>query len=486
MKKLCFGTLFTILYQARTVNQNKLYAALVTPTDTSDIEPDKGSVGARKAGNDDVPGTEKNIFNSATTTLESIVILYRSKLASYLNTNLLKNVIAAIKDVLKDDSTINDNDELGSREYTKKSILNGDTFDFFFLVASLMRYCSSIDNLGYVNNIKEIPTDYLTSLSMEASNIHLETHELLIKTPVDMTIDPSSFSTVFTEVNTGSYSLSLPNPNRVKIYRLRVGANEFRTNGLIDFIIDNIGSYVYSRSKRKDFDSKGKVKNITFKAVNELKGSRNFSNSADNFSQIMLYCFLESSMNAPKIYSSFEIKNISSVETKSSGVYLLPAGSVSSNNQIVFGSSKVLNNLIDAVDDVMNQAKEIKDNKVNEMKLLDPYILRNSYSTEQTEYIKSVVMPRESDGISEPDDAFGIFISYSINIPNKDKIPQYQYKAEVEKQMDVDIQNTIPYIRQKINDLGLSAYSFYLFVLPLDNAETDAEKILKSSMNGGV
>ena len=485
MKKLCFGTLFTLLYQARTTNQNKLYAALVTPTDTSDIEPDKGSVGARKAGNDDIPVTEKNYFNNVTTTLDSIVALYRGKLASFLNSNLLKNIVAALKEILKEDSTIGENDEFGSREYTKSSILNGDTFDFFYLIASLMKYCSSINNMGYVDNIKDIPSDYISSLSDKAVNIHLETHELLIKTSIDMTTDPSSFSNVFTEVNAGSYSLTLPNPNRVKIFRLKVSANEFKTNGLIEFIVDNIGSYVYSRSKRKDFDSKGKVKNITFKAVNELRNSKNFSNSADNFSQIMLYCFLESSMNAPKIFSSFEIKNISGIETKSSGVYLLPAGSVSANNQIVFGSSKVLNNFKDAVDDVMNQAKEIKDNKVNEMKLLDPYILRNSYSTEQTEYIKSVVMPRESDDMTEPDDAFGIFISYSIDIPNKDAIPQNQYKVEVEKKMDTDIQNAIPYIQQKINDLGLSAYSFYLFVLPLDHAEVDAEKILESSINGG-
>lgn len=237
MKKLCFGSLFTLLYQARTVNQNKLYAALVTPTDTSDIEPDKGSVGARKAGNDDIPVTEKNYFTNVTTSLDSIVALYRGKLASFLNSNLLKNIVAALKEIIEEDSTIGENDELGSREYTKSSILNGDTFDFFYLIASLMKYCSSINNMGYVDNIRDIPSDYISSLSDKAVNIHLETHELLIKTPIDMTTDPSSFSSVFTEVNAGSYSLTLPNPNRVKIFRLKVGANEFRTNGLIILLL---------------------------------------------------------------------------------------------------------------------------------------------------------------------------------------------------------------------------------------------------------
>lgn len=486
MKKLCFGTLFTLLCQAKKCNQPTLYDYVINPKDESMGYNDPGSITHRKTGEDDIPNNEKSSYSALARNLNNVVTKYRKGLANNLNSALLPCIVVAIKNVLTEDNTIDNNTPLGSNEYTKEAILNGDTFDFFYLLASLVNYCCSIDNSGLKDNVDEIPNDYLSSLSVEATKIHLETHELRVKTPIDMTIDPSSFSNVFTEVNAGAYSLTLPNPNRVKIFRLKVGANEFRTNGLIEFIVDNIGSYVYSRSKRKDFDSKGKVKNITFKAVNELRNSKNFSNSADNFSQIMLYCFLESSMNAPKIFSSFEIKNITGLETKSSGVYLLPAGSVSANNQIVFGSSKVLNNFIDAVDDVMNQAKEIKDNKFNEMKLLDPYILRNSYSTEQTEYIKSVVMPRESDDITEPDDSFGIFISYSIDIPNKTAIPQNQYKAEVEKKMDIDIQSAIPYIQQKINDLGLTVYSFYLFVLPLDNAEVDAKKILESSMNGGV
>lgn len=49
MKKLCFGSLFTLLCLIKnSKSQSFLYKCLVTPDDTTDIEPDRGSVTSRK------------------------------------------------------------------------------------------------------------------------------------------------------------------------------------------------------------------------------------------------------------------------------------------------------------------------------------------------------------------------------------------------------------------------------------------------------
>lgn len=50
--------------------------------------------------------------------------------------------------------------------------------------------------------------------------------------------------------------------------------------------------------------------------------------------------------------------------------------------------------------------------------------------------------------------------------------------------MDKDIKGIIPYIKAKISELGLDVYSFYLFVLPLDNVENDSKSIMTTFFLG--
>jgi hypothetical protein len=140
MKKLCFGTIFTLLCQIKnsTKNQNYLFLYLVTPSDTSGIEPDSGSVGARKDGRDDIPQSEKDFFVLSDT--DKIVALYRKKLSKLImHDNYKKAFIMALKDALKEDTTLADSTVIGSAGFTKESILKSETFDFYSLIANLMK-----------------------------------------------------------------------------------------------------------------------------------------------------------------------------------------------------------------------------------------------------------------------------------------------------------------------------------------------------------
>jgi hypothetical protein len=52
----------------------------------------------------------------------------------------------------------------------------------------------------------------------------------------------------------------------------------------------------------------------------------------------------------------------------------------------------------------------------------------------------------------------------------------------MKNRMQADILTVIPYIQSKISTLGLSAYSFYFYVLPLIDAEDDKDTIMNSSL----
>ena len=371
MKKLCFGTLFTLLCQIKnSKNQSILYKYLVTPTDTTNIEPDRGSVSSRKKGEDDFPQTDKDFFSAVT--IEEIVILYRKGLFSALkDDNYKKAFIVAIKDVLSDDATIADDDELGGVGFTKKAIKENNTFDFFVLLAHLMKYCSSIDNKGFEANITEINKSFISDRTNGISGIFLTDAEVSVtSTPLDLSIDPNTFASVFTEINPNAYSLALPNPNKIKIFKLNVTNKEFDKRRISDFILDNISQYVYSRTKIKNIESTHNIRTISTRAIREIEKTPAFANQTQTFCEVMLYSFLECSMNAPKILSGFEVSETGRSNKYSSGIYLLPAGAISPNNQIVFGCTKAHDSLQTAVDDVLNQATQIKTNRDDEVRLL--------------------------------------------------------------------------------------------------------------------
>lgn len=485
MKKLCFGSLFTLLCLIKnSKNQRILYKRLVTPYDTTDIEPDGGSVTSRKKGEDDFPIIEKEAITRAT--IEEIVILYRKELIYALkDTSYRKAFIVAIKDILVDETTMADDTEIGGPSFTKKAIVENSTFDFFVLLAHLMKYCASIENEGFKTNIAEINKTFIIDRMTRISSVNLIDIELRpTPTPLELSIDASRFAAVFTEINPNTYSLALPNPNKVKIFKLNVHNREFNKKNISDFIIDNISQYVYSRTKIKDIESMHGIRSISARAIHEISKTPAFSNQTQTFCEVMLYSFLECSMNAPKIMSSFEINEVGRSNKYSSGIYILPAGTISANNQIVFGCTKAHDSLQAAVNDVLAQASQIKANRNAEIHLLDPSVLSTILTPETADYVKSIILPSRNSNIAV-DDAFGLFLSYSIKVPNKSTLSNPDYRNALDIQMDEDIQEIVPYIKEQIFALELDAYSFYLFVLPLDNVISDTKFIMTESIGGG-
>jgi hypothetical protein len=48
--------------------------------------------------------------------------------------------------------------------------------------------------------------------------------------------------------------------------------------------------------------------------------------------------------------------------------------------------------------------------------------------------------------------------------------------------MELDITNISTYLENKINTLGLSNYSFYVYILPLNDALLDKDSIMKDAL----
>ncbi len=480
MKKLCFSSYFKILSQAKSGgNQEDLFRSIIDPLFASGgtFNDDRSTITRYKSGKENIP---TNLSNAAHTgDINILVNAYNSGLVTRLAPDKTPNIILAIKDLLASESTLPENTIIGNdSSYSKGNIINSSTFSLPSLLANITMYCLKISN----DVTSEINNTYLDSFDSRRNEINFNDNPLRVNPELTFTARQDSFDKTFFEI-THPGSLTTPNHSTIKIYGLSFHNKEFNFRDINSFVLSNIGRYVFSRAKRNEYKVNDNLEALAFDAIKELKRINPSFSLGDYFSEIMLYSFLECALNAPKILSKVELnKPGGSFNSSSSGVHLLVSNDVSlRNHQLAFGASNVLNNLNIAIDNAFTQVTEIINNLTDEIDLVESNILDSTFDREVTDFLKNTLVPSKAT-MSAPDTSFGVFLGYSISLDGTDSLNNIDFANHMKNRMQTDILTTIPYIQNKISTLGLGAYSFYFYVLPLINAEDDKDTIMNSSL----
>ena len=288
----------------------------------------------------------------------------------------------------------------------------------------------------------------------------------------------NGFDSVFSEFNTDR-KLNLKNNNCLRLFCLDIFNNQFAYNGLLQFLQRNIGRYVFSRASIEQFKAEGDAEAIGLKAVELLRKANNPNDkgAGGELGEILLYLFLEQKLNAPKLLSKVELKTSDNQYVfGSDGVHLLCLGEKAF--QLVLGESKIKGNLEKAVDDAFVSIKKVSDNPNNEIRLIEKNILSESFDEQTTKLIKSLIVPLKRDKSINIDNAFGIFLGYTLNI-DETQYSNDEYRIAVNDKLKNDLDNIAAYIEKEINASSLTGYSFYFYVLPFNNATQDRATIIQ-------
>ncbi len=300
------------------------------------------------------------------------------------------------------------------------------------------------------------------------------------------TSECKGFDSVFVEVENNK-TLNLINNNCLRLFCLDIANNEFMYTSLHQFLQKNIGRYVFSRSTIENFRAEGEEEAIGLRAIELLRKANNSKDkgAGGELGEILLYIFLEQKLNAPKILSKVELKTTSNQYVfGSDGVHLLCLEDINgSNYQLVLGESKIKGSLEEAVDDAFTSISKAITNYDNELRLVEKNILAESFDENTAEFITSLIIPSKRDRSLNVDNAFGIFLGYSLGL-DKTSYSNAEFKNAAVKKMESDIQNIIPYIEKKINASRLLSYSFYFFLLPFNKAADDRAAII-NKLKGG-
>lgn len=479
MKKLCLGTFLKILSQARNTKQNVLFKLVLSFIDTGDDYSDETNQGHYKSGKNNLA----NYDDLITCNKEQLVKYYKAKIIPCLKPDMHKCIVLAIRDVLKDDD-IGDLTLIGYEDgYTKQDIVNKAYFNFAELLANVFYYCViGIPNQRiYQENIKEVTNDYIVSFSSLEDTIEFEEAPKPITSKISYTLDPKRFDSVFKEI--ASSKLSLPNNNDIKIYSLEITNAQIDYEKVKRFIRGNIGRYVYSRAQRNNYELNGDLEAISSYAIDAYVKRVNRSPDTNHFSEIMLYSFLECILGAPKIFSKMELQNKSGqFETFASGMHVLSMKKgMLPFNQLVLGASDTYDDLEHAVNNAFDQIERIAAGSSEEYDLLETSILNNEFDADMNQTLESMIIPKKGASSSSIEKAYGIFLGYTINVDGTG-LSNDEYLKNANEKMISDIKGIIPYIESKIGALSLSNHSFYVYILPLNDALSDKESIIKDAL----
>ena len=295
----------------------------------------------------------------------------------------------------------------------------------------------------------------------------------------DKTVRDANFDNVFIEVPQKN-DLGLLNNNHIKTFHLCLENKTFSFTGLNGFLKKNIGKYLYSRLQIDNFIANEAEDTIALEAIEALKNRGLTSDQLDEeLGNIVIYIFLEHILNAPKIYTNIECKDNIMEKT---GLHLLKLNSQNSLFQMIFSKAYIENDLQKSIDKSFNDLSLVVNSSDRHYRFLETSILGENFDDATSNELKSIILPHKRNNDMFVDKAFGILLGYSINLDKA--VNNEEFRKNLDKKMVANLQNQIPYIVEKINNLGMQNSSFYIYLLPFEDACKDKHSIMQNLVGG--
>ena len=296
-----------------------------------------------------------------------------------------------------------------------------------------------------------------------------------------LSITNNNFLDAFDEI--GNFDIDKYKKNKLNLFVLKINANEFDYSNLQRNLLEPMADFSLSRIIKDRY--KNKPVELSKKARDKFI---DYVKNKGELGELLLYCFLESHLKAPKILSKLELKTSkNNYVNGSDGVHYLKLDD--GNYQLIFGESKTEKNITRGISDAFESINEFK-REVNtkgsgksginyEKSLISDHLDKETFSDEEKQFIESIIYPKK-DSDFEIDDAFGIFVGYEINIPDSDKALSNQYfREKIKQQIKTEVESKFDHIQSKIEHHGLKGHNFYIYILPFTKLDENRQNITR-------
>lgn len=284
----------------------------------------------------------------------------------------------------------------------------------------------------------------------------------------------------------------LENSNKLNLFTLRVTNNQFVYNELIDLLADQLHYFALSRTEVKKLVDEGKFRTLTDKARgllrNHLEIKKNPSSTiketeGGELGEILLYCLLESHLNAPKILTKLELKTSNQMFVNGAdGVHLLKLND--KDYQLIFGESKLHSDLqqgiykaFESIGKLLSQKGAKKD---FEIELVSSQLVKEAYDENSYDLLKKIIIPSASKDETNIDHSFGIFLGFNIDIdPDEKKMPNHEFREKIRAKITAQVNSLLTSINYQIKKAEFTGYNLYIYVIPFSDLEKTRQDIIK-------
>ena len=269
------------------------------------------------------------------------------------------------------------------------------------------------------------------------------------------------------------------------LFLFPINARKFDYNSVSDNLMESVADYALSWKIRDKY--KDKAMTLSKKAREKFKES---AKNDGELGELLLFCFLEGHLEAPKILTKLELKTSNQLYVNGSdGVHLKKLSD--KKYQLIFGESKTYNDLNSAFNNAFKSIGEFV-NEVNakgndksginfEKGLISSNIELDVFEKDEEEILNALLYPEEKGNYKfSLDDAFSIFIGYEIDIKDEQqKCSNDEFPIEIERKITNQIETYKDNIYKLIQKYGLMGYTFYVFIIPFTKKKKNKKKILK-------
>lgn len=281
----------------------------------------------------------------------------------------------------------------------------------------------------------------------------------------------------------------------LNLFSLRISNKEFNYDLLINELVNKLITFCTCSKKykeQKEADMSGTLSKSSrklFRKYIDVKRSVNNDTELEEttdgeLGELMLYSFVESHLNAPKLLTKMRFKTSSNDPVKrADGIHLLKVAE--NYYEIVYGESKLYENLTRGLTDAFSSINDFikrDNNNINDEHTFLIENIESEFSEEEYTIAKRILIPSEIP--ISIDNSFAIFVGFEINIMNEIKVlNSLRYREDLHNHIRVEVEKRINHIKKKIVEFGLENYNFYIYLVPFTNLNKDKAYILEEILN---
>ncbi|AZI22491.1 DUF1837 domain-containing protein [Chryseobacterium taklimakanense] len=271
----------------------------------------------------------------------------------------------------------------------------------------------------------------------------------------------------------------LDNKNSLNLFVLKLKNNAFAYDELIEELGNSLCHFALSRKSVRRLVEEQKYKSLVDTAKERL---RNHNVNEGELGEILLFCILESFLNAPKILTKLELKTSNNDYVKGAdGVHLLKIDD--KNYQLIFGESKLESNIRSGIYSAFSSINTFltqKGKSKYEIELLNSQLAKETFDENGYEVLRKIIIPSAKDEETYLDYSFGIFLGFNIDIDEEEKKKDFsEFRTIIREKIKNHVSENLASINTQLKKGEFTGYKFYIYVIPFSDLQNTRKEIIK-------